>query len=135
MNIERDFPAIQTAYTDAAAWLEETLEKMECPLKPTMQISMCFEEAFVNIASYAYTGGTGTAKCIVRREKGQIAVELRDKGIPFDPLAKPTPDVTLKAEDRKIGGLGIFLIKQMMDAVSYERKNDENILIFKKNII
>lgn len=132
MILERDFPATQTAYTDAAAWLEETLENINCPMKLIMQISMCFEEAFINIASYAYDHKDGTAKCIVSYEDGLVTLELRDKGKPFDPLAKPDPDVTQKPEDRKIGGLGIYLVKQLMDKVTYERKNGENILKFTK---
>ncbi len=132
MTVERIFPATQRAYTDAAPWLEETLENINCPLKLIMQISMCFEEAFINIASYAYDNEGGTAKCIISYEDGFVTLELRDKGKPFDPLAKPDPDITLNPEDRNIGGLGIYLVKQLMDKVTYERKDGENILKFTK---
>lgn len=134
MRSEKIFPATKAAYDTAAAWLEETLNEINCPMKLVMQISMCFEEVFVNIASYAYDDDNGTVRCLVNSDGKSITLQLCDRGKPFDPTAKEDPDVTLQMEDRTIGGLGIFLTKQMMDVVSYERKNGENILSIQKNI-
>lgn len=134
MRSEKIFPATVAAYNSAAAWLEEALSEINCPMKLVMQIGMCFEEAFVNVASYAYDNDNGTIRCLVNSDGKSITLQLCDRGKPFDPTAKKDPDITQQIENRTIGGLGIFLIKQMMDKVSYERKNGENILRFEKNI-
>ena len=134
MEIKKIFPATDEAYPNVAAWVEGELEKIDCPPKIIMQISMCLEEAFINIAHYAYGEGTGDIQLGFKFEDGIVTLCLKDKGVAFDPLAKEDPDVTLAMEDRKIGGLGIFLVKTMMDKVEYQRLNEENILTFSKKI-
>ena len=117
------------------AYIEERLEAADCPMKAQMQISLAAEEIFVNIANYAYNPGKG--KAIVRVEVSSepaVIITFMDNGKPYDPLAKEDPDITLSAEERAIGGLGIFLTKKTMDDVSYEYKNGQNILKLKKNI-
>lgn len=134
MQIEKVFPATDAAYIDASAWLEETLERLECPMKLVMQISMCFEEAFINIAHYAYGKDTGDMTFSISYDKGIVTLCLKDHGVAFDPTAKTDPDITAEMEERDIGGLGIFLVKEMMDSVTYQRVDNENILTFTKKI-
>ena len=101
-----------------------------------MQILVAVEEIFVNIASYAFVPDQGNA--IVRLEFSVspvvVTITFMDNGIPFDPLQRRDPDVTLSAEERRIGGLGIFMTKKTMDSVDYEYKNGQNILRLKKSI-
>ena len=101
-----------------------------------MAICVAIEEVFVNIAHYAYGDGEGHVNLGIGFDPTQGAVTFRmaDKGIPFDPLKKPEPDITLSAEDREIGGLGIFMVKKTMDDITYEYKDGQNILKIKKNL-
>ncbi|MBR4416718.1 MAG: ATP-binding protein, partial [Victivallales bacterium] len=98
------------------------------------QIDVALEEVFVNIAHYAYAPETGTATVRVKKGQGRVTVTLIDSGRPYDPLKKTDPDVTLPAEDRQIGGLGIFMVKKTMDEITYQYKNGQNILTIKKTI-
>jgi len=105
-------------------------------MKAQMQIDLAVEEIFVNIASYAYAPGTGPATIRVGlTDDGSVfVIELIDQGVPYNPLAKEDPDITLSAEERKIGGLGILLTKKSMDDVQYEYANGSNILTLRKSI-
>ena len=98
------------------------------------QILIAAEEIFVNIASYAYGQETGSAEIRMTVEDGCAGIEFRDSGTPFDPLAKADPDVTLPAEERQIGGLGIFMVKKSMDDVQYRYEGGENILTIRKKL-
>ena len=103
------------------------------------KIDVAAEEIFVNIAHYAYkeklaAGVSGQVWITCTYENELLTVIFRDKGVPFNPLARPDPDITLSAEDRSIGGLGIFLTKKYMDKVEYKYENDENVLTLKKMI-
>lgn len=132
--IEKTFPATDEALPDALAFVEEELEKNDCPLKTVMQITVCVEEMFVNVAHYAYGGKQGEVTMTLDMENGLFSIQLTDEGMPFDPLAKEDPDITLSAEERNIGGLGIFMVKKSMNEVSYERRGNKNIFIMKKEI-
>ena len=112
------------------------LEEAECSMKDQLQIQVAVEEIFVNIANYAYTPETGEALIRMRfdRYSREVSITLTDSGIPFDPLKKEDPDVTLTAEQRKIGGLGIFMVKKSMDAVEYEYIDGTNNLTMRKKI-
>ena len=118
----------------ALAFVDERLEAAGCPPKAQMQIDVAVEEMFVNIAQYAYAPGVGDAVIRMEVEDGYAVVTLKDWGVPFDPLAKEDPDVTLPAEERRIGGLGIFMVKKSMDDVRYTFENGQNILTIKKMI-
>ena len=100
-----------------------------------MQIEVIVEEVFVNIAHYAYAPGTGPATVRFRAD-GAGAAELTfiDRGAPYDPLARPDPDVTLSAEERPIGGLGIFMVKKSMDDMRYAYRDGRNILTIQKRL-
>ena len=117
--------------TDFAA---QRLEERDCPLKAAMQLELVIEEVFVNIASYAYEPDSGDATFCVDFAENPTAVILTfiDGGKPYNPLEKPDPDTSLDADEREIGGLGIFLVKKNVDEISYERTDDKNILRMKK---
>ena len=111
------------------------LERRGCSMKVQTQLAIAVEEIFVNIANYAYGGNPGRA--VIRMQEIHdpegISITFIDEGIPFDPLAKPDPDVTLAAEDRAIGGLGIYIVKKSMNDVRYEYKDKCNKLTLVKN--
>ncbi|MBQ7718616.1 MAG: SpoIIE family protein phosphatase [Clostridia bacterium] len=117
-------------------FINEQLESYNCPMKAQMQIDVAIDELFGNIAHYAYNPDVGPATVRVEVEPEPLAVVITfiDNGKPYDPLKKTDPDVTLSAEDREIGGLGIFLVKKTMDDITYEYKNGQNILKIKKSI-
>ena len=119
------------------SFVDEQLEAADCPMKIQMQIDIAVEEIFVNIAHYAYNPDVGTAKVRVEvlGEPPAVDITFIDNGIPYDPLAKADPDVTLSAEERQIGGLGIFMVKKTMDDVKYEYLDGHNILTLKKGLV
>lgn len=119
------------------ALVDEQLESVDCPMKIQMQIDVAVEEIFVNIAHYAYNPEVGNAMVRVEilPDVPSIDITFIDKGVPYDPLAKADPDVTLSAEERQIGGLGIFMVKKTMDDVKYEYVNGHNILTLKKGLV
>ena len=112
------------------------LERRECPMKAQTQIAVAIDELFSNIAKYAYSPEVGQAT--VRLDFGEkplcVILTFIDKGKPFNPLCRTEPDTALPAQERTPGGLGIFLVKKTMDAVEYEYKDGQNILLIKKNI-
>ena len=110
------------------------LEARGCPMKTLMQIDLAVEEIFVNIASYAYGPEGGDAVVRIGTEDGGVCVIFEDRGIPFDPTAREDPDRSSPAEERQIGGLGIFLTKRIMDEVTYEYRDGKNILLFRKKL-
>ena len=117
-------------------FVDGILEENGCPMKEMMQIDVAVEEIFVNIAHYAYSPEIGKAVITASLDSDNaiVSISFEDKGIPFNPLAKEDPDVSLSAEDRQIGGLGIFMVKKSMDDVLYERKDGKNILTLVKRI-
>lgn len=118
------------------AFVDEQLEALGCPMKAQMQIDIAIDELFSNIAYYAYNPEVGPATVRVEVVENPMAVKISfiDHGKPYDPLAKADPDTTLAAEERGIGGLGIYMVKKSMDEVSYAYQDGENILTIKKHI-
>ena len=118
------------------AFVDEQLEALDCPMKAQMQIDVAIDELLGNIANYAY--GTGKGEVTVRfdfePDSRTVALTFIDSGIPYDPLAKPDPDVTLAVEKRSVGGLGIFLVKKTMDDMTYARQDGHNVLTIRKRI-
>ena len=115
-------------------FVDRKLEDLSCPFKIQMQINVAIDELFSNIARYAYRPDTGPATVKVEVEEDPMAVVITfiDNGVQYDPLSTEDPDITLPAEEREIGGLGIYLVKKTMDDISYEYKNGQNILKIKK---
>lgn len=133
---EMDIAATLENLDTVMAFVDQQLEDVGCSMKAQMQIDIAVEEVYVNIAHYAYNPEVGGVTIRVQIEEDPLAVILTfiDKGKPYDPLAKEDPDVTLAAEDRQIGGLGIFMVKKSMDNVSYEYSEGRNILTLKKKL-
>ena len=117
-------------------FVNEQLEAIGCPMKAQIQIDVAIDELFGNIAHYAYNPETGPATVRVEVTEAPVSVIVTfiDHGIPYDPLKKDDPDITLSAEDREIGGLGIFMVKKTMDEITYEYKDGQNILRIRKDI-
>ena len=130
------FPAKTEALPDILGFVEETLEGYGCPTKIQMAVCVAIEEVFVNVAHYAYGDKEGDMDLGIGfdKENRTMTFRMTDKGVPFDPLKKPDPDITLSAEEREIGGLGIFITKQTMDSVTYAYENGKNILTMIKTI-
>ncbi len=112
------------------------LKALQCSAKAQMQIAIAIDELFGNIARYAYNPriGKATVRVEVARNPLSVIITFIDNGVPFNPLNYTEPDVTLSAEERGIGGLGIFLVKKTMDMIEYEYKNNQNILKIRKNL-
>ena len=117
-------------------FVDEQLEALECPMKAQMQIDVAVEEIFVNIASYAYVPGKGSATICVAWEEDPktVSITFIDRGVPYDPLKKEDPDVSLPAAERAIGGLGIFMVKKSMDEMTYEYRDGQNVLCIRKRL-
>ena len=132
----KTFPAKTENLNDVLGFVEETLETFECPMKTQIAICVALEEVFVNVARYAYPNAKGdmTLHIGFDEQTRDVTFRMTDKGVPFDPLKKPDPDITLSAEEREIGGLGIFITKKTMDTVTYAYENGENILTMIKKI-
>ena len=118
------------------AFVDEQLAQLNCPLKAQMQIDIAIDELFGNIAHYAYNPKTGpaTVHIDVLQDPLSVVVTFIDNGKAYDPLAREDPDISLTAQEREIGGLGIFMVKKSMDEISYEYKDGQNILCIKKKI-
>ena len=132
LTIEAKIENIE-AVTD---FVNEQLEALDCPMKAQMQIAIAIDELFGNIAHYAYNPEIGKATIRVEVIEDPLAVTITfiDNGVPYDPLAKADPDTTLSAEEREIGGLGVYMVKKSMDDIIYEYKDGQNILKIKKNL-
>ena len=117
-------------------FLEVELDAIDCPMKTKMQLNMAVDEIVANIAQYAYAPGTGpiTVRFAYEPAERTVALTFLDQGMPYNPLQKEDPDVSLSAEDRPIGGLGIFLVKKTMDQMAYAYKFNQNILTIQKKI-
>ena len=120
----------------ATDFVDAELEALDCPMKAQLQLDVAIDEVFTNIASYAYPdgGGTATVRFDFDADARTVRVAFIDSGVLFDPLKKADPDVTLSAEERSIGGLGIFMVKKTMDGMYYERRDGMNVLTIEKKI-
>jgi anti-sigma regulatory factor (Ser/Thr protein kinase) len=118
------------------AFVDEQLEALDCPMKAQMQIDIAIDELFGNIAHYAYNPDVGeaTVRVEVLEEPLSVVITFIDKGVPYDPLQASDPDTTLSAEERTIGGLGIFMVKKSMDEIAYRYENGSNILSIRKTL-
>ena len=133
---ELDITAVKENLPEVLGFVSSQLEEAGCGIKLMTQVEVAVEEIFVNISSYAYDPEVGPATIRVELTQEPLALVMSfiDHGKPYDPLAKIDPDVSLSAEDRDIGGLGIFITKKFMDDVVYEYKNGRNVLTLKKTV-
>ena len=122
--------------SEVIGFLDSRLEELDCPMKVQIQLDVAVEELFVNIAHYAYGSETGMAEILFDHDPQDNAVSITfiDSGVPYDPLAKPDPDVTLSAEEREIGGLGIYMVKKSVTDISYKYEDGHNILTIVKRL-
>ena len=136
MANEIEIKALTENLQELISFVDGHLEDMGASMKAQMQIDIAVEELFVNIAHYAYAPDVGEAVISVAKdkEKNQISITFADSGKPYNPLEKTDPDVTLSAEERSIGGLGIFMVKKSMDDIRYEYKDGQNILTITKRL-
>ena len=114
------------------AFIDAFLEDADCPVKTQMQIDVAVDEVMSNIVHYAYPDGEGMVTVSIEEKENTVQIFFRDSGSPYDPLTAKAPDLSLSAEDRPIGGLGIHMVKKMMDAVSYRYENGQNMLTLQK---
>lgn len=117
------------------AFVDEQLERYDCPMKAQAQIDIAIDELFGNIVRYAYHPevGSATVQVEVINEPLAVVITFIDQGKPYDPLAKEDPNVTLSAEEREVGGLGIYIVKKSMSEITYEYKDGRNILKIRKD--
>lgn len=130
--VEKTYPATDESLAKLTALAEEIMDSNDVPMKVSMQVTVAIEEIFVNIAHYAYEDKEGDAKITIDLTDSKIAITFIDNGVPFNPLEKPDPDITLSADDRAIGGLGIYMVKKSMTDVDYKYENSQNILTITK---
>ena len=118
------------------AFVDDFLDQIACPMKSKIQINIVIDEIFGNICHYAYKDSVGAVT--VRVESGNtpkaVFLTFTDNGIPYNPLDTEDPDITLSSEERKIGGLGIYLVKKNMDEMKYEYVNQQNRLWMEKKL-
>ncbi len=146
---QKVFPAITSELDKVLAMLEGECDNLGVSMALQMQISVALEELFVNVANYAYgrteseagsiipvsqSDLSKTCKITMSVEDGYLIIELDDEGVPFNPFEKLDPDVTKAAEERDIGGLGIYIVKKTMDVCEYKRESGHNIVTIKKKI-
>lgn len=117
-------------------FVDEQLEQFGCPMKAQVQIDIAIDELFSNIVHYAYHPevGPATVRVEVVDEPLSVIITFIDQGVPYDPLSKADPDITLSAEEREIGGLGIYIVKKNMNEITYEYKDGRNILKIRKEL-
>ena len=122
---------------EITAFVDQELEACGCPLRPQMQLGVAIDELASNIARYAYgpDGGDMTVGFEFEVEPRVVTLTFTDCGIPYNPLEKADPDISLPAEERSIGGLGIYMAKKNMDDMQYRRENGKNILTLRKSLV
>ena len=115
--------------------IDEVTEELQLDPEIGMSLNLALEEVVSNVILYAYPEGTNGTVQIVANSDGQVLVfTITDQGKAFDPTQVTEADITLSAEERAIGGLGIFIVNQIMDNVSYRRENGQNILMLTKRL-
>ena len=132
--MKKKFIAEKKELDNVIKFINSEVEK-DVDKKTLLKIDVVIEEIFVNIASYAYKQEeNGFVDISIKNENNKIIISFEDMGVPFNPLLKENPDITLSAENREPGGLGIYMMKKMMDNVEYIYKDNKNILVIEKNI-
>ena len=118
-----------------ATFVDEVCEALEFSPTLTMQMNLAIEEAVVNVMKYAYPSGTkGNVNIEAQANDVRLKFTITDSGMPFDPTVQTEVDTTLSAEERPIGGLGIHLVRQIMDSINYERVEGQNVLTLRKKL-
>lgn len=128
--------AVKENLSKIIAFVDEELGNIDCPPKANAQINICIDEIFGNIVRYAYGSGTGYSTVLLHIEEAKRLITLTfiDEGMPFDPLSVAEPDITLPLEERPIGGLGLLMVRSMVDSMEYRREDGRNVLTLRKHI-
>ena len=127
-------PACEERLDDVISFVVKAMKETGIESKTQSSVKVAVGEIFVNIMSYAYPSGEfGEVTVSATAEADRLVIEFADSGTPYDPLAKADPDTTLPAAERDIGGLGVYMVKKMMDNVSYRYEGNQNILTIEKN--
>ncbi len=129
-------PALVSEIDVVTDFVNAELEELSCPMRARIQLDVAIDELFGNIARYAYPDGEGQATVRVEEVSDPYGVALTfiDSGIPFNPLERDDPDTSLSAEERGIGGLGIFVVKKSMDKIEYTYRGGQNVLRIEKRL-
>lgn len=129
-------PAHAEAFTTLSIWIEGIADELKIPFKTKNQLLIAVDEIFTNIASYGYPTSSGSATVVVEFDmiKEILTIIFYDTGVAYNPLEANPPDISISVDERPLGGLGIFLVRKLMDSVEYRRENDKNILILKKQV-
>ena len=133
-NAQLTVPADRSEFPLLQQWLSSIAAELDIQDRIKKQLLISCDEVFTNIASYAYPEGSGSVEIAIEfvAEKRNLRIIFSDSGIAFDPLAISEPDTGAALSERKIGGLGMFMVKKMMDSIEYFRKDGKNILILTK---
>ena len=126
-------PAQIERVNEVFAFIAEKMTDAGMDIKIRNSVKIAVEEVFVNISSYAYPVEAGNVTVSAITESDKIIIRFQDSGTPYDPLAREDPDTTLSLDERDIGGLGVFMTKEIMDTVEYRYENGQNTLIISKN--
>jgi anti-sigma regulatory factor (Ser/Thr protein kinase) len=129
-------PADVSRLNELNAFLEKAMKDFGASSATVGLVLVAAEEVFANIANYAYNPDKGDVQIAVDSQEGKarIVLAFADSGSPFNPLEKEDPDITLSADEREVGGLGIFMVKNMMDDVTYKREDGKNVLTLIKEL-
>ena len=133
---ELTLPAARENIPAVIDFVNRELKSVGCPMKTEAQIDIAIDELYSNIANYGCDENSGEVTVLLETETDSrtVTITFVDNGRPFDPLSRPDPDVTLKARERKIGGLGIYMVKKSMDDVHYAYRDGKNILTIRKTL-
>lgn len=132
---ELNIAAVPEMLEEVTEFINAELCAVDCPVKAKTQIDIAVDEIFSNIAYYAYAPNkdNATVRFESVEEPPAAVITFIDRGKPYNPLTRPDPDITLPADQRKPGGLGIYMVKNSMDSVEYEYRDGQNILSIKKS--
>ncbi len=130
-------PARRETFITLKEWLTEIAQEMHFADKVRKHLLIVADEIFTNIASYGYpsTEGEATVAVAFDPDIAELTLTFSDAGVPFNPLETKEPDVTAPLAERTIGGLGMFMVKKLMDEVAYRHKDGKNILVLKKRVV
>ena len=127
-----DFVLDRGSYNDAMSYIRSTLASLKCPENVIKDMEVCSSEILANIDMYAYQGQGGEVAVAVSVADRKAKVVFKDKGPEYNPLLKDNPDIEKRIKDHKVGGFGLFIVRKMMDEVTYSRDDDYNILTMKR---
>lgn len=133
---ELTVPATSGRLAKVLHFIDKELSQCACSDPVRMKIAVAVEEIYINIVNYAYHPDVGdaTVRCAVCENPLRIIIDFLDGGKPYNPLGRKDPDISLSAQDRSIGGLGVYVVKKMMDDVEYEYKDGKNIFTIVKHL-